>query len=125
MIALQHGFDDEAGPERVVKGADGRWPLAGPNPLIDVRDDVTECVGPAFLMARRQVRIFACAGQHHARVFRHEGVWSIVATNPQLVLLLLIPPQRTGSAVQLDLQPVLMSREDLAHGETALGAVIT
>jgi hypothetical protein len=73
-------------------------------------------------VAAGQVRVGARRRQQQGRVLRHEGVRLVPPADPQLVLLLLPPPQRLGGAVHLEPEVVLVPGADLAHGYRAPGA---
>ena len=84
---------------------------------IDVSHDIREGVGPALLVTAWQADVGPRRRSDERRILGQQIVGVMTCADPQLVLLLLCPANRSAAPVHLEPQAVLVTRAHLADRE--------
>src|SRR5262245_40083195 len=104
-MTLEHGVHDRRGAVAVLERRERRRPRAGSRHLsrlnrgIDVAHHVAEGVGPGFLMTSWKMRVGTRRVVQERRILQQHTIRPVTASDPELVLPLLVPANRGALAV--------------------------
>src|SRR5688572_21564719 len=118
-VTFEDGVDDAGRTVAILEGSERRssFLYGADNHTVHVAHHVAEGVGPCLLMPARQMRVRTRRGAEQRRILEQRPVRGVAPSDPQLVLVLLPPPERRAASADLEPQIVLVTGADLADRE--------